>query len=122
MLQLGAATASNWGENVFQLMLFKTKHHSSSQDTVININNEFQKEDNSNPTKTIGNKAIKASVVVDTKNGEYVLKLTTVKTDSTTTAEQAKETAAILLSQAALLRQLGEKLLIQPEFFKSLDI
>jgi hypothetical protein len=65
------------------------------------------------------NKAIKASL--DLKDGEYVLKLTTVKTDGTTAAEQA-QTAALLLSQAALLRQLGEKLLNQSEFFKSLDI
>jgi hypothetical protein len=61
MLQLGAATASNWGGNVFQLMLFKTRDSSSSQFHV--RNNEFQTPDPysftpcsriTNPTKTIG--------------------------------------------------------------------
>jgi hypothetical protein len=61
MLQLGAATASNWGGNVFQLMLFKTRD-SLSHFRV--RNNELQTEDPlysftpcssiTNPTKTIG--------------------------------------------------------------------
>ncbi|WJX82102.1 hypothetical protein P8452_64904 [Trifolium repens] len=121
-------TSSNWGSNVFNLMLLKTKY--SLQFAV--GGNEFQKPDSfyqftphshgssSYPTKITGNnKAIKASL--DLKDGEYVLKLTTVDKDGTTAAEQA-QTAAMLLSQAALLRQLGEKLLNQSEFFKSLDI
>ncbi|MCH91200.1 hypothetical protein A2U01_0012126, partial [Trifolium medium] len=47
-------------------------------------------------------------VNVDVISGEYVLKLTIVKTDNVT-AEHTK-TSGILLSQAALLRELGEKL------------
>ncbi|RHN46430.1 hypothetical protein MtrunA17_Chr7g0242111 [Medicago truncatula] len=55
-------------------------------------------------------KALKVSVD-DVNNGEYALKVTTVKANNTT-AEQA-HTAAVLLSQpeAAVLRELGEKLL-----------
>jgi hypothetical protein len=64
MLQLGAATASNWGGNVFPLML-KTKDFSSQR--VARSNNELREESDldplysctpcsctSNPTKTIG--------------------------------------------------------------------
>ncbi|MCH83986.1 hypothetical protein A2U01_0004816 [Trifolium medium] len=107
MLQLGDAMAFKSINKTAGRMLFKT---------YVNYN-EFQNADKDN--RQIGNKAVKATLVQE--DGEYVLKMTTVKTNSMTAAEQA-ETAATLFSQATLLRKLGEKLLLQSKFFKSLDV
>lgn len=66
-------------------------------------------------------------VSFDGKDGEYVLKLTTGDKKENAMEEQA-QAAAMLLSQAAMLRRLGETLLsnleaqFEPQFFNSLKM
>jgi hypothetical protein len=70
---------------------------------------------------------IKVIIEKNNEDGEYVLKLKTGYTENNAN-EEHKKTAAVLLSQAAMLRGLGEILLskiqtqYEPQFIKSLSM